>query len=72
VSAAQAACRTPSTTPNAQKADLFSDLFANSADAVGTSNASAQAALLGQRYRDRLATFYPATGTTSGRVTPTS
>lgn len=56
---------------SAQRADLFSDLFSNTADALTANNLNAQNAALLDRYRNRLATFFPANSTTSGRVTPT-
>ena len=58
---------------SAQKANIFTDLFANSADTVAASNNADQQAALLARYRDRLSSFFPAGGTTtSGRVTPSS
>ncbi len=73
VSAAQAGLRNSfENVASAQKADIFSDLFANSADvAANANNAEAQAAMLG-RYRDRLSTFFPARSSSSGRVTPSA
>jgi hypothetical protein len=73
VSSAQAGLRNSlNNVSNAQKQELFGDLFSNSADAVTVNNLGAQQAALLGRYRDRLATFFPASGTSSGRVTPTS
>lgn len=73
VSAAQAGIRNSlANATNAQKQDIFSDLFANSADALASRNAAdREAALLG-RYRDRLTSFFPSSSTTSGRVTPSA
>lgn len=70
VSAAQAGLRNSfENVASQQKAQLFTDLFANSADVAANQNsADQQAALLG-RYRDRLSTFFPNSSTTSGRVT---
>ena len=56
---------------NASKADLFGDLFANSADAAATQNVNAANAALLARYKQSLGSFFPAASTTSGRVTPT-
>lgn len=73
VSAAQAGLRNSlNNVSNQQKTDLFSDLFSGAADAGVASNMSAQQAALLGRYRDRLSTFFPTSGTSSGRVTPTS
>lgn len=55
-----------------QKADLFSDLFSHGADALTAGNLSDQQAALLARYRDRPSSFFPATSTTSGRVTPSA
>lgn len=73
VSAAQAGLRnTLENASSAQKQDLFSDLFANSANAVSNANmADREAALLG-RYKDRLSSFFPAKSATTGRVTPSA
>lgn len=73
VSAAQTGLRNSfENAATAQKADLFSDLFANSADAVSAGNmADREAALLG-RYRDKLSSFFPTKSTTGGRVTPSA
>lgn len=73
VSAAQAGLRnTLSNAESAQKADLFSDLFTSAADIGAAGNVNAQNAALAARYRDRLSTFFPSGGTTSGRVTPSA
>jgi hypothetical protein len=57
---------------SAEKQNLFTDLFSNGANAVTVSNmADQQAALLG-RYRDRVSSFFPATGSSSGRITPSA
>lgn len=54
-----------------QRADLTSDLFANAVDAYAAQNANAANQALLARYRNQLATSFPNTGSTSGRVTPT-
>jgi hypothetical protein len=71
VSAAQAGLRNSfENVSNEQKANLFSDLFANSADAMTANNLATNQALLAARYRDRLGAFFPARSTSSGRNTP--
>ncbi len=73
VSAAQAGLRNSfENVASQQKANLFTDLFANSADVVANQNAEAQQAALLGRYRDRLSTFFPASSSSSGRVTPSA
>lgn len=57
---------------NQSKADLFGDLFANSADAAASQNVNAANAALLARYKQSLGSFFPAAATTSGRVTATS
>ncbi len=73
VSAAQAGLRNSfENVASQQKADIFSDLFTNTADSVTAGNlAEMNAALLG-RYRDRLSTFFPQRSSASGRVTPSA
>lgn len=71
VSAAQIGLRNSfDNAESASKVNLFDDLFATGADALTANNASAQAALLGARYRDRLSSFAAPKSTTSGRNTP--
>lgn len=73
ISAAQAGLRNSfENVASQQKANLFTDLFANSADAVANQNAAEQQAALLGRYRDRLSTFFPASSSSSGRVTPSA
>jgi hypothetical protein len=71
ISAAQAGLRnTFANAANAQKADLFGDLFTSGANVLTAGNlADKEAAFLG-RYRDRLATFFPPRSSSSGRITP--
>lgn len=72
VSAAQAGLKNTFEAANStQRADLFGDLFANTADAATADTlAQQQAALLG-RYRDKLGAFFPTRSTSSGRITAT-
>lgn len=73
VSAAQAGLRNSlENVSSAQKADLFGDLFANSADAVTANNIAGNEAALAARFRDRLGSFFPVRTTTGGRVTPSA
>lgn len=73
VSAAQAGLRNSlDTVSNAQKADLFGDLFTGAADGLSNASAAEREAALASRYRDRLSSFFPTRSTSSGRVTPTS
>lgn len=74
ISAAQAGIRNSfENVSNQQKADIFGDLFAGAADARTASNLQAQEALLANRYRERLGSFFNNSGrSTSGRVTPSS
>lgn len=55
-----------------QRVELFGDLFANSADAAASQNVNAANAALLARYKQQVGSFFPATSTTGGRVTPTS
>ncbi|HEX5128102.1 MAG TPA: hypothetical protein VFV90_00065, partial [Usitatibacter sp.] len=73
ISAAQAGLNNSlNNVSSAQKADLFSDLFSNAADAGTAANVNAANAAAAARYRDRLSAFFPTTraSTSSGRVTP--
>ncbi len=71
VSAAQAGLKNSFEVANSQqRANLFDDLFANSADALTANNMSAQQQALLSRYQNQLSTFFPNRGsTTSGRIT---
>lgn len=70
VDSATSGLRTSFTNANNQtKADLFSDLFANSADAAATQNVNAANAALLARYKQ--GSFFPTSTTSSGRVTAT-
>jgi hypothetical protein len=72
IDAASSGLRTSFANANNQsKVDLFSDLFANAADAAASQNANAANAALLARYK-AAGSFFPAASTTSGRVTPTS
>lgn len=74
VSAAQAGLRNSfDTVSNQSKADLFGDLFTGAADFGTANNMANQEALLANRYRDRLGSFFnTGSRSTSGRVTPSS
>lgn len=71
VASAQAGLRNSlDTVRNANKANLFSDLFAGAADTYANANqADLLSAMMG-RYNQQLSYFYPNTGGGSGRVTP--
>lgn len=73
VSAAQTGLRNSLENANSQqKADIFGDLFSHSADALAASNANDNEAARLARFRQSLTSFFPASNTTSGRVTPSS
>lgn len=74
VSAASAGLRNSfESVASQQKADIFGDLFSNTADAFTAGNVADQQAALLSRYRDKLSSFFPNRGsTTSGRVTPSA
>lgn len=55
----------------ANKVNLFGDLFAGTADAAAAQNANAANAALLARYKQQLATYFPADSSSGGRVTPT-
>lgn len=56
----------------ANKVNLFGDLFANTADAAAAQNANAANAALLARYKQQLATYFPAGDSSQGgRVTAT-
>lgn len=55
---------------NQNKADIFGDLFANSADAMSSQNANSANAALLARYKQQLGTTFPTSG--GGTVTATS
>lgn len=60
------------TVKNANKANIFGDLFAGSADAYANANFNAANAALLARYQSQLGSFFPASSTSSGRVTATN
>jgi len=73
VSAAQAGLRNSfENVASQQKANLFTDLFSNSADVVTADNLANNEAQLAARFRERLGAFFPSRSTTSGRVTPSA
>jgi hypothetical protein len=55
---------------NQSRANIFSDLFAGGADTFAAQNQASALANMGALYNQRLAYFYPGSGTSSGRVTP--
>lgn len=57
---------------SASKADLTSDLFANAADAYTMQQNNAANRALLNRYQQQLATFFPTSANSGGRVTPSS
>lgn len=73
VTAAQRGLQNSFETANtAQKADLFGDLFGSAANAVSASNLAAQQASAAARYKNQLSTFFPTTGSSTGRITPSA
>lgn len=73
VASAQAGLKTSlANISNQNRANIFSDLFAGGADAFASQNQAAALANMGALYNQRLAYFYPGTGTGGGRVTPGS
>ncbi len=73
VSSAQAGLRNSFDVANSQqRANLFGDLFQNAVDANAAAGAAAQNAALAERYKTKLATFFPNGSSSSGRITPSS
>jgi hypothetical protein len=73
VTAAQRGLQNSFETANtAQKADLFGDLFGSAANAVSASNLAAQQASAAARYKNQLSTFFPTSGSSTGRITPSA